>query len=124
MAIGPVQLLVIGFDSPDFRGEVLEEFERLRDHDTVRVIDALVVYKDSEGEVAALELSQMDEATAMEFGAKVGALIGALASPVPPVIRIKANTPTTPPTIAPTTNVTRPNATNPHKPRRRVWYLE
>ena len=51
MTIGPVQLIALGFDKPDFQGEMIEEFERLRESDTVRVIDALVVYKDAEGDV-------------------------------------------------------------------------
>ena len=41
MAIGPVQLIVLGFNHPNFHGEVIEELERLRDSDTIRVIDAL-----------------------------------------------------------------------------------
>ena len=41
MAIGPVQLIVLGFDHPNFNGEVIAELERLRQSDTVRVIDAL-----------------------------------------------------------------------------------
>ena len=76
MAIGPVQLVALGFEHPDFTGDVLEEFDRLKDADTVRVIDALVVYKDAEGEVAVLEMSQLDQEDAMEFGAVVGALVG------------------------------------------------
>jgi len=76
MAIGPVQLVALGFEHPDFTGDVLEEFDRLKDADTVRVIDALVVYKDAEGEVAVLEMSQLDQEDAMEFGAMVGALVG------------------------------------------------
>ena len=28
MAIGPVQLLVLGFNHPDFHGEIIEELER------------------------------------------------------------------------------------------------
>ena len=76
MAIGPMQLLVIGFEHPDFSGEVLEELEALRESDTARVIDSLVVFKDADGEVAEVELSQMDQDSAMEFGAKVGALVG------------------------------------------------
>ena len=35
MAIGPVQLLVLGFNQPDFRGEIIEELEKLRERDTV-----------------------------------------------------------------------------------------
>jgi hypothetical protein len=29
MAIGPVQLLVIGFNHPNFHGEIIDELERL-----------------------------------------------------------------------------------------------
>ena len=47
MAIGPVQLIVIGFDHPEFHGEIIAELERLHDEDTVRVIDALAVHKDA-----------------------------------------------------------------------------
>ncbi len=36
MAIGPVQLLVLGFEHPDFHGEVIEELEKLRESDTVQ----------------------------------------------------------------------------------------
>ena len=76
MTIGPVQLLVLGFDKPDFRGEIIDELERLRESDTVRVIDALVVFKDAEGEVAVLKGSQLSKDEAMEFGAVVGGLLG------------------------------------------------
>jgi hypothetical protein len=31
MAIGPVQLLVVGFKRPDFQGEIRAELDRLRD---------------------------------------------------------------------------------------------
>ena len=43
MAIGPVQLIVLGFRHPDFHGEVIAELDRLRRSDTIRVIDALEV---------------------------------------------------------------------------------
>ena len=43
MAIGPVQLIVLGFQHPEFHGEIIAELERLRESDTVRVIDALAV---------------------------------------------------------------------------------
>ena len=74
--IGPVQLVVLGFNKPDFKGEILAEFERLREHDTVRLIDALAVYKDAAGDVAALKVSHLSEEDAAEFGAVVGALVG------------------------------------------------
>lgn len=36
---------MIGFDQPDVLGEILEELEKLRESDTVRVIDSLAVYE-------------------------------------------------------------------------------
>ena len=76
MAIGPVQLLVLGFDQPNFHGEVVAELERLRETDTVRVIDALAVYKDAAGEIEVEHLSNLTRDEAIELGTKVGALIG------------------------------------------------
>src|SRR4029453_7431693 len=76
MAIGPVQLIVLGFSHPDFHGEIIEELERLRESDTVRVIDALAVHKDADGEMEVAHLSNLTEDEAVELGTKVGALIG------------------------------------------------
>jgi uncharacterized membrane protein len=76
MAIGPVQLLVLGFEHPDFQGEVISELERLRQTDTVRVIDALAVYKDAGGGLEIEHLSNLTQDEAIELGTKVGALIG------------------------------------------------
>jgi uncharacterized membrane protein len=76
MAIGPVQLIVLGFEHPNFHGEVIAELERLRESDTVRVIDALAVYKDAEGGLEVEHLSNLTQEEAVELGSKVGALIG------------------------------------------------
>ena len=76
MAIGPVQLLVLGFRQPDFRGEVRKELERLRDNDLVRVIDMLAVRKDAGGNVDILHESQLSADEQQAFGAVVGGLIG------------------------------------------------
>jgi uncharacterized membrane protein len=76
MAIGPVQLIVLGFDEPNFRGEILAELDRLKENDIVRVIDGLAVYKDAEGEVTVIKRSDLSDEEAAEFGATVGALIG------------------------------------------------
>ena len=76
MAIGPVQLIVLGFSHPNFHGEIIEELERLHDSGTVRVIDALAVYKDADGELEAEHLSNLTEEEAIELGSTVGALIG------------------------------------------------
>src|SRR5436190_6050193 len=76
MAIGPVQLIVLGFKHPDFHGEIIAELERLKESDTVRVIDALAVHKDAAGEIEVAHLSNRSKDEAIELGSKVGALIG------------------------------------------------
>jgi uncharacterized membrane protein len=76
MAIGPVQLVVLGFNHPNFHGEVIEELERLHSAGTVNVIDSLAVYKDAQGGMEVMHLSNISKEEAIELGSKVGALIG------------------------------------------------
>jgi len=76
MAIGPVQLIVLGFEHPNFHGEVIAELERLHENGMVRVIDSLAVYKDADGDLEVEHLSNLTEAEAIEIGSKIGALIG------------------------------------------------
>jgi hypothetical protein len=56
MAIGPVQLLVLGFNHPNFHGEIIEE-------------------QDAEGELEVAHLSNLTLDEARELGTKVGALV-------------------------------------------------
>jgi uncharacterized membrane protein len=76
MSIGPVQLIVLGFDHPNFQGEVKAELQRLHDNDAIRVIDALAVFKDAQGEIEIEHLSNMSRDEAIELGSVVGALVG------------------------------------------------
>jgi uncharacterized membrane protein len=76
MAIGPVQLIVLGFNHPDFHGDIIAELQRLHDDDTVRVIDALAVHKDADGEIEVQHLSNLTKEQAIEVGSTIGALIG------------------------------------------------
>jgi uncharacterized membrane protein len=76
MTIGPVEMLVLGFDDPQFNGEILDELKRLKEHDIIRLIDAMVVSKDENGDVFAVEMTDLSEEEAQEFGAIVGALVG------------------------------------------------
>ncbi|MGN6174300.1 MAG: hypothetical protein ACTHPS_15360 [Streptosporangiaceae bacterium] len=76
MAIGPVQLIVLGFSHPNFHGEVIAELERLHENGMVKVIDSLAVYKDADGELEVEHLSNLTQEEAIEVGSKIGALIG------------------------------------------------
>jgi uncharacterized membrane protein len=76
MSIGPVQLIVLGFNHPEFHGEIAAELQRLHDEKTVRVIDALAVHKDADGEIEVQHLSNLTREEAIEVGSVIGALIG------------------------------------------------
>jgi uncharacterized membrane protein len=76
MAIGPVQLIVLGFVNPDFHGQVVAELDRLRESDMVRVIDSLVIYKHASGELEIRQGSNLTADEATELGSKIGALLG------------------------------------------------
>ncbi|GAB2984367.1 hypothetical protein LWP59_18110 [Amycolatopsis acidiphila] len=76
MTIGPVQLVVLGFPDPDFHGAIITELDRLRETDTIRVIDALAVHKDFGGGIEVAHLSNISDEEAIELGSKIGALIG------------------------------------------------
>lgn len=73
MTRGPVQLIMLGFDDPNFTGEIKAELSRLRDSDVVRLLDAIVIQKDAAGNVALLD--DEDVPSGDESGA-VAALIG------------------------------------------------
>ncbi|WP_028048366.1 hypothetical protein [Cellulomonas sp. URHD0024] len=76
MPIGPVQLLVVSFEKPNFSGEILEELQRLRENELIRLIDVLVVEKTLDGDVVALSWSDLSIEEAEDFGATIGALLG------------------------------------------------
>ncbi len=57
--IGPVQLLVVGFDpEAEMRGEILAELERLSEAGIVRVLDVLIVSKGDDGLIAVIDASE------------------------------------------------------------------
>lgn len=73
---GPMQLLLIGFENPDFHGQIRQAFGSAMEKGVVRLIDLRFVWKDADGNVEAMEATQLDDAERQRFGAAVGALIG------------------------------------------------
>jgi uncharacterized membrane protein len=73
---GPIQIMVVGFEDPNFQGEILPEFQRLREAGLIRLVDLVVVAKDDDDEVVAVEMSDLTSEQSAELGAIAGALIG------------------------------------------------
>lgn len=77
MAVGPVQVILFGFDRTDqFRGEVLEELANLRGRSLIRLIDLFLAIKQPSGEVVAAEMNDLTEEESVEFGQVIGKLLG------------------------------------------------
>ena len=76
MPFGPLQLVVVGFESPTLDGSVLGELATIREQGFIRLVDVLAVHKDEAGDVWSLELSDLTDAHALLAGAAIGALIG------------------------------------------------
>jgi uncharacterized membrane protein len=73
---GPIQILTVVFDGNHFKGEILPELERLKTLGLIRVIDLLLIRKDSTGATATLTATDLDWEEAADFGAMVGSLVG------------------------------------------------
>ena len=76
MTMGPLHLVVLGFDQPTFEGWVVDELDFLRGQGIIRIVDALAVYKSPDGEIAALQESDLGLEERIEVGAVIGGLIG------------------------------------------------
>jgi Family of unknown function (DUF6325) len=61
--LGPVDYVVVEFPAgaSNFSGEMAKELLALVDSGTIRVIDVLILIKDADGGVEAMELSDVDE---------------------------------------------------------------
>jgi uncharacterized membrane protein len=77
MTVGPVQVIIFGFDRTDqFHGEVLEELTSLRGRGLIRLLDLFLARKDSSGEIIAVEMEGLTQQESVEFGRVVGKLLG------------------------------------------------
>ena len=61
MAVGPVDVYIIGFPGNKFTGRIAPAILDLVENGTIRVLDLLFVTKDAEGVVTTIEAADLDE---------------------------------------------------------------
>jgi hypothetical protein len=61
MAVGPVDIFIIGFPGNKFTGRIAPAILDLVEKGTIRVLDLLFVMKDAEGVVTSLKASDLDD---------------------------------------------------------------
>lgn len=84
MTLGPVHLMVIGLhgQDDDFKGKVPQVLRAVRAlrgthrHDDVRVLDMLLIRKDSHGDIQRLQVGDLGEHERAFAGALAGGLLG------------------------------------------------
>ena len=67
MSIGPVEYIAIAFPGNRFSGEIIPAIKKLQDSGTIRVLDLVIITKDDEGNVAAVELADSSPETQATF---------------------------------------------------------
>jgi uncharacterized membrane protein len=75
--LGPVEFMVVAFPGNKFTGEITPALKELVDSGTIRIIDLAFVTKDADGNVAAMELEDLDSDVGQAFQA-IEAVIGEL----------------------------------------------
>ena len=74
--MGPIQVLLLGFEDFQATGGIAAELAALSDAGTIRVIDARFLMKESGDEVVAVRTSDLDESEREDLRAAAGALVG------------------------------------------------
>ena len=66
--LGPIDFVIVEFPKgqANFTGEMVDELVKLVEAGTIRVVDMLILVKDDEGAVEAMELSDLDDLGALE----------------------------------------------------------
>src|SRR4051794_22061626 len=67
--LGPVDWIVVEFPGSQFNGEIAPALADLVDRDLIRVLDMLVLKKDSDGSLEAFELSDLEDSELGELRA-------------------------------------------------------
>ena len=68
MSIGPVEYIAIAFPGNKFSGEIIPAIKELQDSGTIRVLDLVIITKDEDGNVAAIELADASPETQAVLG--------------------------------------------------------
>jgi len=76
VAIGPVQLFLIGLDNDKLKGQISRALHEATAKENIRVLDALAIQKTATGGVVSLGGSDLTPDQREEYGAIIGGLMG------------------------------------------------
>ncbi len=69
---GPIDFIIVEFKKAKFQGKILKALEKATSDGTIAVLDLALITKDKDGNVAAVELDQIDDEVITEFAKAKG----------------------------------------------------
>jgi len=78
MGIGPVEYMIVAFPGNRFSGEIVPALKEQVDAGTIRIIDLAFVAKDANGDVAAMEVEDLESEVGAAFSELIGSESGGL----------------------------------------------
>jgi hypothetical protein len=78
MGIGPVEYMIVAFPGNQFSGEIVPALKEQVDAGTIRIIDLAFVAKDVNGDVAAMEVEDLESEVGAAFSELIGSESGGL----------------------------------------------
>jgi hypothetical protein len=61
VTLGPLEYTVIGFAGNNFDGSIAKEIGRVVENGTIRIVDAVAIIKDTQGDVAVVEIDAKND---------------------------------------------------------------
>jgi len=78
MTLGPLEYVMVAFEGNRFSGQILTALRAAHEKGIITVIDLFVMKKDVQGNVTALELSELSDEETAELGPLAGNLMSLL----------------------------------------------
>jgi len=69
VSIGPVEYIAIAFPGNKFSGEIIPALQALVENGTIRILDLVIIRKDTEGNIEGIELSDASPEEQAALGA-------------------------------------------------------
>jgi uncharacterized membrane protein len=74
--LGPVQIMVLGFDDLSLQDGIVSQLSRLRKLEIVRLVDMVVVTKTDSGELVGVNATDLNKTESAQFRGIAAALVG------------------------------------------------
>jgi hypothetical protein len=78
MTLGPLEYIVIGFEGNRFNGEIAREISKVVEKRIIRVVDAVFITKDIDGNATIVEIDNKDDPKFADFAPLLDDLMGLL----------------------------------------------